>query len=94
MCVFRGCRYRFNVIVAQHLVLLWYAGATAAALACGDEAASFAGAEPSAKNIANATARALSYVYASCESDDGAYSCANTTAYMVETAKAVGSVCT
>lgn len=67
------------------------ASASAAALACGDEAASFAGAEPSAKNIAYATARALSYVYASCESDDGAYSCANTTAYMVETAKAVGS---
>jgi hypothetical protein len=42
--------------------------------------------------LAQATAEAVSAVYASCTLDDGAFACAEGSTYIVDTAKAVAKV--
>ena len=71
---------------------LWIAGADADALACGKEVASFAKSKTAAKSLAEATAIAVSFIYASCDTDTGSYACAGAATHIESAAKAVAKV--
>ena len=71
---------------------LWIAGADADALACGKEVASFAKSKTAAKSLAEATAIAVSFIYASCDTDKGSYACASAATQIESAAKAVAKV--
>jgi hypothetical protein len=68
------------------------ADAAAATYTCGDHVVAEAEADAVAVALAQATVQAVTQVYATCILDDGAYACADASAFITDSAHAVAKV--